>query len=104
MANVRSKIAAQTLQASGEKGFPFDPYAALAAVAAALVTAGFFLPWLQGAGIVSERCFGGFALARVARDLGPDPLLLSLPGLPLVLYLVPALVLNAALLFALAAS
>ena len=63
------------------------------AVASVLVIGGFFLPWVRGAGIFSLRSFSGFALAGIARDLGRDYAVVPLPGL--VIFLVPAAVLNA---------
>ena len=63
---------------------------------------GFFLPWVEGAGILDFRSFSGLDLARLARnfeittssDAGASQVRLT----ALCLYLVPALAVNAVVL------
>ncbi|MEX1253288.1 MAG: hypothetical protein WEE64_02995 [Dehalococcoidia bacterium] len=76
----------------------------LTIVAAALAVAGFFLPWMNGAGPFDLRSFSGFDFARLVRnfEITADSASSSaqVRGTAVALYLVPALALNAAVLHA----
>src|SRR5258705_5828065 len=100
MATVRFATDAYGLRSTGGKRWTVDRELCFTVAAAVLVIGGFFLPWVRGAGILGLRSFSGFELAGIAQDLGRENTVVPLPGL--VLYLVPATVLNAAVLVALA--
>jgi hypothetical protein len=74
---------------------------AMAIGACGLIVLGFFLPWLEGAGIMDLRSFSGFDLARLARnfEIAADSEAGAgrIRATALALYLVPALAINAAI-------
>jgi hypothetical protein len=102
MATVRLATGDYGLRSTAAKLWAVDRDLCFKAAAAVLVLGGFFLPWVQGAGVFSLRTFSGFELAGIAGDLGRENTGVPLPSL--VFYLVPATVLNAAVLVALAGS
>jgi len=69
---------------------------------AALLVAGFFLPWLDGTGEFAARDFSGFDLARLVRNFEIVASSSSEAGqmraTALVLYAAPALAVNAAVI------
>lgn len=75
--------------------------------AAALVFAGFFLPWMAGAGPFETRAFSGFDFARLVRnfEIIADSLSSTAPirGTAIAIYLMPALAINGAILHIFAA-
>lgn len=82
------------------------PAEAVSIAAAALVCAGFFLPWMDGAGPFALRSFSGFDFARLVRnfEITADTASSSaqVRGSAVAIYLVPAAAVNAAVLHALA--
>lgn len=75
---------------------------ALAVAGAVLVVSGFFLPWLNGAAEFAARDFSGFDLARLVRNFeivaSSSPEAGRLGLIAAVLYTVPALAVNGAIL------
>jgi hypothetical protein len=87
-----------------QAGLALSPCAAslLTVAAAALALAGFFLPWMEGAGPFDLRSFSGFDFARLVRNFEITAESTSstaqVRGTAVALYLVPALAVNAAVL------
>lgn len=84
------------------------PARLIATAGAALIVAGFFLPWVGGAAEFASRDFTGFDLARLMRNFEVVASSSSDAGkftlTAVVLYLVPALAVNGAVLVWLADS